>query len=1071
MKMRISIFIILILICFSGSIAQNYTTILSINTGGHKSLIKDLALSKDGKYLVSTGDDKVIKIWNTETGELEQEIFGENQEGEDGKILSMVLSPDNKYLAVSGGTMDDKYKTVVRLYDFQARKLINILHAANDRSTFFYAMTFSFDSRYLLAGTDTNEITAWEMKSKELAATWKVPTYRDLCIQVRDSLLVTSSIDSTVMLWNMYQGKAIKTLRKAHNGVAYYVNFSPDGKYILSVGYDKKINVYDNQLNLLNTTATDIRPSTIDFSPNGTKVLMGFGEFGAQHCQIYDFKEGKLKLLANFEGHKEIVLATKFLNDSTAISAGGEDNEIFFWRWGKPLNGKPTKTTVIMKLVGKGHAVWGVAMTGRTVAFTVDKTGNYGSSVLNNTFDLFTHEIKPVTSVPQKFGGPVHSYGEYSIKHEKGGSLGYIDADLVIRKSGKEIGRIKRDVNNRFDGGIRHHSYTLVQDKYVITGGDNGNLVAYDLNGNLISLFSGHAGRIWSVTVSDDGKYIISGTSDQTIKIWRTEDIGKKSREPLLSIAEAFTHESWLKYFEELGIMPLAKEKARPAWQQVIKTIREKGNNADATILENYFYWTDKDVIKPVASIFISDDHEWVTWCDDGYFTSSKRGGKYIGYHVNKGYDQEAKVYPFEQFDLKFNRPDIMMDRLAIADSVTKEAYLLAHKKRLNKMHFEENALLAEIHVPEVIINKTLRKNDTYHLEVTASDSKYALDRIFVTVNDVPVFGSQGLSLIQYNTQEIIREMDIPLQNGKNVIRISVLNNKGGESLMETMVVQNQKERVSKNLYLVSIGVSNYDNKEMNLKYAAKDASDITKLFVSGKKHYDHVYADTIFNIQATAKNIEAIKKKLFSTGVDDQVIIFLAGHGLLDNKLDYYLAMHDVDFNDPSKNGLSYEKLEGLLDSIPARCKALFMDACHSGELDKDEVELASAKKEEKGDIVFRAGGTNTAVKKSGLSRESSFELMKELFTDLRRGVGATVISSAGGTEYAMESAKWNNGVFTYCLLSGLKGAKADLNKDGKIMISELQLYLQKAVPELTGGRQRPTSRVENINNDWQVW
>ena len=55
----------------------------------------------------------------------------------------------------------------------------------------------------------------------------------------------------------------------------------------------------------------------------------------------------------------------------------------------------------------------------------------------------------------------------------------------------------------------------------------------------------------------------------------------------------------------------------------------------------------------------------------------------------------------------------------------------------------------------------------------------------------------------------------------------------------------------------------------------------------------------------------------------------------------------------------------------------------------------------------------------------------MKELFADLRRGTGATVTSSAGGAEYALESSQWNNGVFTYSIIEGIETKKADLNKE----------------------------------------
>ena len=101
----------------------------------------------------------------------------------------------------------------------------------------------------------------------------------------------------------------------------------------------------------------------------------------------------------------------------------------------------------------------------------------------------------------------------------------------------------------------------------------------------------------------------------------------------------------------------------------------------------------------------------------------------------------------------------------------------------------------------------------------------------------------------------------------------------------------------------------------------------------------------------------------------------------------------------------------------------------------------------------------------------ENTSELSKALFTDLRRGTGATVISSAGGKEYAMESDAWKNGLFTYCLIHGLKDSAADTNKDGKIVLSELQQYLREEVTNLSNGAQKPTSRIENLSMDFKIW
>lgn len=145
---------------------------------------------------------------------------------------------------------------------------------------------------------------------------------------------------------------------------------------------------------------------------------------------------------------------------------------------------------------------------------------------------------------------------------------------------------------------------------------------------------------------------------------------------------------------------------------------------------------------------------------------------------------------------------------------------------------------------------------------------------------------------------------------------------------------------------------------------------------------------------------------------------------------------------------------------------KLLIMDTCHSGELDK---ELVADVNTEKGKIIFRAAGVGVRkAEANGL--QVTAKIVKELFSDIRRGTGATVISSAGGVEYAMESASWQNGLFTYCLLDGIKNSEADLNNDNIIMLSELQMYLHKIVKKLSKGKQIPTSRIENISLDFPI-
>ena len=452
------------------------------------------------------------------------------------------------------------------------------------------------------------------------------------------------------------------------------------------------------------------------------------------------------------------------------------------------------------------------------------------------------------------------------------------------------------------------------------------------------------------------------------------------------------------------------------------------------------------------------------------YYYATKGAKKLI--HFVKG----VEIFPFAQFDLKYNRPDIIIESMEASNQSLVKPFYYAYQKRLKRLGFTEEMLDGEFHMPEANIDNAnglpiTTKDRKIKLDISATDEKFNLDRLLIRVNEVPIHGKRGKSLKDNESKSLNVTEEIALSAGPNFIQVSVMNEKGVESLGSNVVIEFEPEKGHKpNLYLYTIGVSEYEQSEFNLTYAAKDAGDIQTLFAGDQMPFNQIIAHSLTNDQVTVETVQSIKNELKKTNVDDAVCVFFAGHGVLDVELNYYLAAHDMDFKSPSEKGIPYEVFEDILDEIPARKKLIMIDACHSGEIDKDEVALIEEENttENDGDISFRAV-TSTSLTRVGLN--NSFELMKELFNDVKKNSGTVVISSAGGMEYAMEGGEWNNGVFTYCFLNGIKSGKADLNKDGKIMLSEMSTFVRAEVFELTGGRQQPTNRVEVLETDWQLW
>ncbi|HPX75053.1 MAG TPA: caspase family protein [Bacteroidales bacterium] len=470
-----------------------------------------------------------------------------------------------------------------------------------------------------------------------------------------------------------------------------------------------------------------------------------------------------------------------------------------------------------------------------------------------------------------------------------------------------------------------------------------------------------------------------------------------------------------------------------------------------------------------LLSIYVVDMGKLIFITPDNYYMAT--GDALTG----MGFNFDGKVFPAEQFDLKFNRPDYILESFGYFDEDIIDVYHKAYQKRLAKLGFTEKMLDGKIDLPEIKIAnaadislKTTQNICKLNLEML--DHNYVLDRLNIYVNDIPIYGTKGLSLLEENSKSITKEIEIPLSDGDNYIYISCLNSKGVESLkQEIKIFYNKAIKEKPNLYLISLAVSEYEQSQYNLRYTINDGDGFMKLFQNNKS-FNNINIYSLHNQECTKDNVLALKDELMKSKVDDYVYVHIAGHGLLDDELDFYFATVDIDFDDPAKNGLKYDEIEGILDGIPARNKLLLMDACHSGEVDKDD-DFATDDKNSEDDTRGVTMFTNKNKNKPKTGLRNSFELMRLLFADLKKGTGTVVISAASGSGYALEIEKIENGIFTYCLINGIQKGKADTNKDKIISVSELRNYIFNGVKELSNGKQQPTSRQENLMNDFRVW
>lgn len=443
-------------------------------------------------------------------------------------------------------------------------------------------------------------------------------------------------------------------------------------------------------------------------------------------------------------------------------------------------------------------------------------------------------------------------------------------------------------------------------------------------------------------------------------------------------------------------------------------------------------------------------------------------------------FEYRRKFFPPDQFDLNFNRPDLVLTSLGRADSTLVKAYRKAWEKRVRRTGIDPSALRQEWQeLPELrLVNPRsiplVTSVRRLEFQLRFEDRKELVTRLICWINGVPVSGSTGWNLPHQRKEDLLR-ISIPLSQGQNKVQVAVVNAAGISSLRETFYVRyDPPAAVKPNLHVVAMSVSSYADSSMDLKYAVKDGRDLVQFFTSDstrRQLYGRITVDTLFNHNATREKFSELRSKLERTSSDDHVILYVSGHGLLDRDYNFWYATHDMNFNDPASRGIAYEDLEGLLDGIPARKRLFLIDACHSGEVDKEEVRAITAAVGGSLTLGTRGGrAVNIASRNEQLGSINTFELMKEMFADAS-GSGSSVLAASAGTSFALESDEWRNGIFTYALLHGLRDKAADQNGDGSITVNELNAYVSTEVYRRTRGLQKPAARRLDPLFDWTIW
>lgn len=427
----------------------------------------------------------------------------------------------------------------------------------------------------------------------------------------------------------------------------------------------------------------------------------------------------------------------------------------------------------------------------------------------------------------------------------------------------------------------------------------------------------------------------------------------------------------------------------------------------------------------------------------------------------NMRFKYKSEIFSFEQFDAYLNQPDQVLRAFGCKDSSLIKAYETAYLKRMKVLGIKPNSKINFSSLPTFqYVNMKEEASGKVGFSISVNKGQNNLKQLIVLNNGTQIHNE---IIPSSGSGHFEKTISFETTSGINRFEFIVSDELGMESPRLSRIYNNT-QLVKPNLYLVVIASEKFKDNRFDLAYAVKDAGDMANT-MSNSKSFGKIVVKKLYNQSFVSDSVKQLKSFFANATINDVVMVFFAGHGYLDEDLSYYFPSYYTDFTDPKINAVAYNEFERLFKDMKPIRKLMFIDACFSGEVDDDiyTEESNDDKKTKDGRDIRLAGKT--------FAQTTAMEMAKVVFSDLRQNSGATIISSAGGTEAAFEGEKWNNGLFTHCVIEGLTNFKADFNHDKTITLSELQKYVAEEVNTLSGGKQTPTYRMENTALDYQLW
>jgi WD40 repeat protein/serine/threonine protein kinase/DNA-binding XRE family transcriptional regulator len=469
---------------------ESVATILSSTTGqqlqqlsGHLSAVWGATFTPDGRSVVTGSYDKTVRIWDAQTGQQLRKITAPQP------IAALALSPDGKIIATGEGVAGPNS---IRLWNMQTGAAIRTLSGHID---WLRRLDFSPDGTKLLSASTDSTVRIWDVATGiELLKIAEPDWMQSAAFAPDGHTFITAGNDKIVRLRDSATGRELLALN-AHTDWIYGVAFAHDGRLVASASADGTARIWNIK----------VWPGLPQFVGHSEQIagaaLTSDGKTLATvssglDVKVWDTTTGaQRRTLEGLGGGGNGVAISP---DSRLIAAGGSGNIVALWdlATGKQLTPLTTGNTV---------ATWRVAFSANGRYMATIGWGGGGATVWE------VQSRKQIAELFQPDGRPV-AFSPDSTRLLTGGNDGY--SRLWDFATNTLVSAFQVD-------GVEPISVAFTREGRPIAGSKAGIIQIWDPDTHKeLRRFVGHIAAIQSLSVSPDGRYLLSASDDQTARLW-----------------------------------------------------------------------------------------------------------------------------------------------------------------------------------------------------------------------------------------------------------------------------------------------------------------------------------------------------------------------------------------------------------------------------------------------------------------------------------------------------------------------------------------------------------------------